>query len=500
MQGTQFDFSFAPGTTQQQMIGFEMAGELWSQYLNDDVVVNIHVQMTNTLPDNVIGGALPGLKKGVEYKKVWKALEEDRDTSYWWEKNTNDEIALDSLSKTNEFSALVGGTKTNKLKYMKLTNANLKALEPLKDQQKLFEKEIEKLDRGKNDLDGFILMSDLNKQNNAKWNYDSARKGDIRSNELDFLSVAVHEVGHILGFTSGLDDSDWLNSVSKAGKELHKGKFKGEEIKLATPLDLFRYSSNGNRDLSIGQDSYFSVDGGHTPLAEFSTSEFQSMGGDGYQASHWKNNGTDVMGIMDPALKRGMRRDISSLDCIAMDVTGWDVVNPGQLNWKSMYSDAVRSANSAYVSDRNKDLVDMIANSNRYHGRAGGGHGNRDGERNAVSLSQLKKDKIYNVIAFSQHFEFQTLDDATVELQPTIIPTEVFTIVDNSAASFSTPTFVDLSAEDSDFDSGYLEVVATDAVNLEINNDTATSTTQNIDLFAIARLTNENMEDMGNLL
>ena len=482
MQGTQFDFSFAPGTTQQQMIGFEMAGELWSQYLNDDVVINIHVQMTDTLPDNVIGGALPGLKKGVKFEEVSEQLWED--ITSW-----NDWYAVNSLNGTKEFSALVGGYRADNLKEMKLTNANLKALEPFKEQQKLFEKEIEKLDRGKNDLDGFILMSDLSKQNNAVWNYDSARTSNIRSNELDFLSVAVHEVGHILGFTSGLDDSDWLNSVSKAGKELHKGKFKGEEIKLATPLDLFRYSSNGNRDLSIGQNSYFSIDGGRSKLAEFSTGE---SGGDGYQASHWKNNGTDAIGIMDPALKRGMRRDISSLDRIAMDVTGWDVVNPRQLNWSDMYSDAVRNANSAYVGDRQKDLVKMIQGSNRYHGRE-----NRS--RNRVSFSQLKKDKVYSVIAFSQHFKFQTLDDVAVEFQPTTIPTEVLTIVDNSASSFPTPTFADPSTKDLDLDSGYLEVVATDAVNLEINNDTATSA-KNIDLLAIAQLTSENMEDMGSLL
>lgn len=35
-----FNFSYAPGTTEEQMIGFEMAGNYWSNYLKDDVTVN----------------------------------------------------------------------------------------------------------------------------------------------------------------------------------------------------------------------------------------------------------------------------------------------------------------------------------------------------------------------------------------------------------------------------------------------------------------------------
>ena len=465
---TQFDFSFAPGTDPQQMIGFEMAGELWSEYLGDDVTINIHVEMTNTLPENVIGGALPGLKKDVEYKKVLKALGEDKKTSRWWEEDTDDEIAVKSLGKSEEFSASVDGNRASKMKKMKLTNANLKALDLLSAH--------------KNDLDGYILMNDLRGRNDLDWDYDFARRSNIESDELDFLSVAVHEIGHVLGFTSGLDDGDWRNNVTEAGKELDKGKFNGGAIKLSTPLDLFRYSSNGNRNLTIGQNSYFSINGGRTKLAEFSTGE---SGEDNYQASHWKHNENNVLGIMDPALKKGVRRGFSSLDLKAMDVIGWNIKNPGRLDWQDMYSDAVRSANYAYVGDRTKEVEKMIEKSNRYDRRS-------TGRRNSG--------RGYSQLAFEQHIVFQTLDDVTVELPPTIVPTEVFTIADSSVASFPTQTFIERSAGDFGVEREYLEVVATDAVNLEINRPTETSITKSIDLSAIAQLFEKSIEDAGSLL
>ena len=55
-------------------------------------------------------------------------------------------------------------------------------------------------------------------------------------------------------------------------------------------LDLFRHSIDSNQvdnpdgsltDLSLGQNSYFSTDGGETNLANFAD-------GIDYQASHWK--------------------------------------------------------------------------------------------------------------------------------------------------------------------------------------------------------------------
>ena len=225
------------------------------------------------------------------------------------------------------------------------------------------------------------------------------RDGTVADNSLDFVSVALHEVGHVLGFVSGVDDGDWLNVVTEARD---KGKaVKDDAMKFATPLDLFRYGSEGQIDLSMGTEAYFSIDGGRTNLGNFSTGEYSDFGGDGFQASHWKQSDDNSLGIMDPVLKLGQVRQISSLDTKAMDVMGWDVVNPGELNWQELYDNASDEAEDALIEDRDKDVEKMIKESENYQGRRGNSRGRS--RRNQLSLWQ--------------NIKFQTLDLSTVEVE-----------------------------------------------------------------------------------
>lgn len=376
--GTQFDFSYAPGVTDEQISGFEMAGEIWSQHLTDNVTVNIYVEMTNQLPENVIGGALPGMKKDVKYEQIWKEMEDDLTTE-------DDLTAFNNFSSLGKkFSALVNGREFDKVEKMKVTNANSKALGLL--------------DGDRDKLDGYILMSDLTGQFNVQWDYDPLRDGEVAENSLDFVSVAMHEIGHVMGFVSGMDDGDWLNVVTEANEK--NKEFKSDAMKFSTPLDLFRYSADsvamGQADLSFGVDAFFSIDGGQTNLGNFSTGEYSDLGGDGYQASHWKQSGDNPLGIMDPALKMGQVRNISGLDTTAMDVMGWDVVNPGQLNWQELYDDALDNVDDAVVDDLTKDVEKMIKESETYHGRRGrSSRGGRGGSWQ---------------VGLWQHIKFQTLD------------------------------------------------------------------------------------------
>lgn len=305
-QAANINLSYGPGTSLEQMIGLEMAGSIWSKSLADSVTVNIHVETTDLLPKNVIGGTLPGIQANQSYETWRSKLRNDRTS-------TDDNVAFRNLQSDEEFTALVNGKTIDENEQLNMTRANAKALGMR--------------DSNNNTLDGFILISNLSNES-IRWNYDFLNN-TVPSNTVDFLSVGIHELGHNLGFVSGVDDPGFLINVSDDGDDDGDDGDDGDDEGLnVTSLDMFRYSTKsaavGAIDLSIGGNPFFSINGGKTALGSFSTGEDTSLGGDGYQASHWKQQDSPL-GIMDPLLRPGQRRDISTLDQQIMDVIGWDL-------------------------------------------------------------------------------------------------------------------------------------------------------------------------------
>ncbi|MFX7977167.1 NF038122 family metalloprotease, partial [Acinetobacter baumannii] len=84
-------------------------------------------------------------------------------------------------------------------------------------------------------------------------------------NKTDFITVAEHEIGHALGFVSGVDDIDFcIDNSAQCGLSNTVGRF--ENAPWYTPLDLFRYSAPGVLNVAVGGSPYFSVDGGATSI------------------------------------------------------------------------------------------------------------------------------------------------------------------------------------------------------------------------------------------
>jgi hypothetical protein len=373
-QALNFNFSYAPGTSLEQMLAFEMAGNIWSSYMNDDATINIHIEMTDLLPNNVIGGSLPGVKAQHNLSDFQDSL-------------AGDGTSLDDLVASNHFNNnLLGLTvklnnngtnnQVQNINTINMTRANAKALGII--------------DGNDTALDGFILMNDLSNKPNG-WSYDFL-SSIAPNNSLDFLSVAIHELGHNLGFVSGVDDADLLEAVHNNSNQ----QVTGESFEYLNPLDLFRYSTDsaaeGMQDLSIGGDPYFSLDGGQTNLGNFAKGEDISLGGDGNQASHWQQQ-SDPLGIFDPVLKKGQKRNIEALDLRAMDAIGWDLSNNLRdgieanelgldltalkalseqgladrlgVSVADLYANATTSA-QALTQDRSVDLEAMIQNSQIY--------------------------------------------------------------------------------------------------------------------------------------
>ncbi|MEM9275470.1 MAG: NF038122 family metalloprotease [Cyanobacteria bacterium P01_F01_bin.143] len=324
MNGTEFDFSFAPGITEQQIIGFEMAGEIWSQYLTDEVSISIHVE-TLDLPDDAIGGATPAFVANQSYEEFLGKAANDI-------LSAEDAIAFASLQQGTSYDRMIGSVIDSNNEKIMLTNANAKALGIEASQ----------------DYGGLDVTIQID--SNTPWSYDFLRNNAPNPNEYDLLSVAIHEIGHGLGFISGLDTNSTIANSST--------------------LDMFRYSqqsfSQGMHDFSFGTEAYFSIDGGQTSITEFSRGHNDPTieAGYNYQASHWADN--QDMGIMNPTISQGEFVNISTTDLLAMDVIGWDINCNATIDLASIFQQAQANVVGANIVDRSSDVVEMKADSEVY--------------------------------------------------------------------------------------------------------------------------------------
>jgi hypothetical protein len=144
--------------------------------------------------------------------------------------------------------------------------------------------------------------------------YDFDPSDGVDSNARDFEAVVLHELGHVLGFTSAVGSRETSASFPVA----------------VSVLDMFRFRpgvsdatfGSARRVLQAGGDQVFF--GGGPELA-LSTGRQDSSGGDGRQASHWKDEAfTGVfIGLMHPALKPGVHETLTANDLLAFDRIGY---------------------------------------------------------------------------------------------------------------------------------------------------------------------------------
>ncbi|MDJ0736605.1 MAG: NF038122 family metalloprotease [Nostocaceae cyanobacterium] len=309
-----FNFSYDPGTTTQQKEAMELAGQIWSSYLleSDTIDLNIHVAMKN-LGNPETGGPLGAATPA---------------------------IFLNHQTSNQKFLQQDGSITTENT--IMLTTSNYKALS---------NSNIPSILNNYGGLDGYIQMN-----TNAPWHYDYTT--DVSSNEYDFVTVALHEIGHTLGFISGVG----ISFVDENGNTTSRASW----------LDLFRYSdeskSLGARDFRVGSNAYFSLFQSQffPNLGNFSTGDV-SNGGDGFQPAHWKHDSTNPLGIMTPVLEKGQRISISNLDLTAMGAINWDVNFLAQLDINALLQEAQTQASNAVMQDRTSDVQEMIAESVIYN-------------------------------------------------------------------------------------------------------------------------------------
>jgi len=300
--GRALTFNFTPtaGTSQAAIDGFAAAGTRWSTLFTDNVTINIQIDFS-ALGSGILGQAGSSTVL-TSYSNTKLALTLDKTSAA-------DNTAVANLQAGSAMSLLLNRTANNPngtgsaTTYLdsdgdlnntriRMNSANAKALGILAGNNPV--------------LDASISFSTA-----FSWDFDGS--DGITSGAYDFVGVATHEIGHALGFTSGVDVLDG-NSTSTF--------FTDDQFTYVSTLDLFRHSAESGTAIDWAADNrnkYFSIDGGTTLGPLFSTG---TTWGDGRQASHWKDS--LAIGIMDPTAASGEALAISANDVMAMDVIGWN--------------------------------------------------------------------------------------------------------------------------------------------------------------------------------
>lgn len=168
---------------------------------------------------------------------------------------------------------------------------------------------------------GFTLPADRTFPSvgfNSAHEFDFDPSNGIDPSESDFEAVAVHEIGHALGFGSfvGAKELDPTAEISP------------------TIFDLFRFRPGVTSGVFQSAQRPMSSGGAHIHFAgsgatAMSTGRPDGTGGDGQQASHWRDDtgGNPFIGLMDPTIPSGTHITLSQTDLDAFAVMGYALVS-----------------------------------------------------------------------------------------------------------------------------------------------------------------------------
>lgn len=300
-------------------LAIRKAVDQWSMEFTDDITVNLNFGF-GAMAGDILAGT--GTSRQTQtYSDFWNAIGNDVGSGH-------DEDFFQALPTGSSFSMLINrtseaGGRNHEIAYLDndgganntnvlISTANAKALGL----------------RGAhaNGTDGAIVFN-----YGFQWDFDPT--DGIDPGKHDFYAVALHEIGHALGFVSGVDELASFDVVSVGDGD---PDFPDDNSMVyVNSLDFLRHSGdsqNEGADLDFTadpRDKYFSIDGGLTSPAGGGAHWATSVQyGDGYQASHWKIS--SGLGIMepeyDPENPGGL---ISEFDLMAFDVIGYDRFSGG---------------------------------------------------------------------------------------------------------------------------------------------------------------------------
>lgn len=318
-----FNFTFLASSTPQANQAFIDAGNRWSALFSDNVTLNMTVG-TAALGTGILAST-GSARSSYTYSQFKTALTADATSSA-------DAIAVANLPSGSSFGMLINRTSDNPngsgsaTPYLdtngsanntsiRITNANAKAAGLVPSPAIV--------GSCASACDASITFG-----NAFTWDYNP--NDGIAPGAYDFVGIATHELGHSLGFISGVDILD-VNSPPV------NGPFGSDQFTFVSSMDLYRYSTQSKASNVIDwtadtRTKYFSFDGGNTNFGGVTFSTGTNFG-DGRQASHWKDS--LGLGIMDPTASLGELLAVSANDVTGFDVIGW---NPAPIPEPSTYA------------------------------------------------------------------------------------------------------------------------------------------------------------------
>lgn len=275
------------------LAAFQRAAGNWEAVITSPIRVNIDANLGTFSSPFVIGSTgLGPANPNLDYTMVRNAMAVRAS-------RPGDGI-LAYLPTTDQISANIptGSGDTFDKTTIGLTSANQKALGLIANPQ---------TDTG---VDGVITF-------NQNFSFDYDRSDGISPSQIDFETVATHEIGHLLSFLSDTDDYDDFPNISDNVTTLDLFRFNSSQLP-TTPAEFTTFP----RELRPGQPASF-----YDLLNAYSMST-GAKGGDGRQASHWKDDAFtgNFIGIMDPSLSSGVSEPITAADLRAMELIGYDTI------------------------------------------------------------------------------------------------------------------------------------------------------------------------------
>jgi hypothetical protein len=289
--------------------GFAQAEAIWSSLLGDNITLNFMLDWQDLDSGTLASASSPN--EYLPYGNVRAALSADRTSA-------NDFTAVANMPP----SPAIGGYTNARDGTRIFTAPNASLASTVLSVDRSNAKALGLLAANDAGLDATIRF---NSDYFDDWSFNHAPTPGL----YDFVGVALHEIGHALGFTSGVSSVDSYTGVGpNANVDLNgpaDGIGNGDNIPIFSVLDMFRHSDDSNLvspqalELGTGGTPYFQIDGS-TALGNFSTGEHN---GDGRQPSHWKST---VAAVMRPASSRGGYQHVTELDLMAIDVIGYQIV------------------------------------------------------------------------------------------------------------------------------------------------------------------------------